>query len=648
MMPISMFTILVLALTSRLGGAFFDKILSGEKILGGELGGGRSASVNELDNCTWPQCTPTCDPCGSRVLSTCYLNYLSEDWFGCQHFFKHSSCFLTRCMCEEGFCAYEVNGRLQCVYEHCDGGGARPPKFQQMQLGEWLLTVAGIDPKDEKFPTPEILFENPEIYILDVAIPLPLGMLVAGVIISSFYVYLSFCGRGMSQFYKRAFIYWKGKRRFNLGRKKKAVAKETEKIFPGWHCPSKRHYEGRLCGSGFLFVLILVISAFTLFDSAFFIVTASRHAQNSLQEVITEFNSTVGIRIRDLTVKVNSLFTNVTELAYDCGNSSTLGGGAQGKIQDLYHSVEGDLNMYNEMIMGYLGNVEAVPELLLQTKSLVANVAKTALWFAITPLALVCFLALGVFASVFVIRCEDNIRNSIRSMIHYMLIYAPCFVFIMLTASVAASLGFFVSTSISHFCTNPEVNAWEYVRWFQNDSMVEQISDHYLLGRRINPIVEYVNLAEKYMDNVEYQYWKFRPHVDAVEWLCLAANGLDLEPIFTGISSTLDTARGILEGPMIWKAVGDSLFRRSLCTDFNLVLVGNSLGQYFVGVILAPLCAYFAHRYLYYYCLYKDDELADELTAGAREELEEEARQELEEEVGDEPSSSRRPLMDWQ
>lgn len=180
----------------------------------------------------------------------------------------------------------------------------------------------------------------------------------------------------------------------------------------------------------------------------------------------------------------------------------------------------------------------------------------------------------------------------------------------MLVTSVCVATLCLVDITVSHFCINPEFNAWRYASHFSNIEIVDQLTDHYLLGREVNPILHYTNTARKYMDNIEYQYWKFRPHFDFLEGLCAASTGIDLEPVFATINTVLDHTDEVLDSRNIWEPLGEGVIRNALCTNLVLVTSLNCLVSYVLGVLLVPVWLIANHIFLLEWSRYMQIRLA--------------------------------------
>ena len=136
---------------------------------------------------------------------------------------------------------------------------------------------------------------------------------------------------------------------------------------------------------------------------------------------------------------------------------------------------------------------------------------------------------------------------------HSLKVAAVAFVLIIIAVASAICAGSGIAIALSHFCMNPDANTLAYAKYYANSFSVDHVSQFYLTGDVVNPVVTMADMGKKYIVGLEGVYQNFKAGIDFTESLCSEpADALNLTILGDEAIEVLTTAKDILQARNIW------------------------------------------------------------------------------------------------
>jgi len=542
------------------------------------------------ETCDWPHCLPKCTACPATKIKPCWGSYI-DSAETCSKYVNNSGCFLGGCLCNPGYCAHEVAaGKYECRLKECTGQGPIPPVFEHTVWMKRFLHFTTGDP----FPVPEE--DSPTdwaAYIGSIVI-LPVLLVTLGLVAACATAFFLCCGYTGHHFIN--------------GRTKKVQPDDSDgDDESGARVVSASRQQGpKKPGHSCLSLLAVIIIGFSLYA-----IVSKHHSDDQMQKDAAQIlgkmlddTDQISAQAVDINRTVTKLLANVGTLVKDCGEENPSLRKIVGKFAEV---LTDDLIYYKSMVNNYTGMVEDIPTKVLAAREFVVDHEFELTVLPLIPLvflATVClFVLFHALSAVltgtdFVCRCCDSgigLRLS-----------AVVFVIIIVSVAAVTGVSSTMGVGFSSFCMDPEYNTMAYVEHASNNSeKMTDIVEFYLSGHGANPVIKMSQMARKYIEGIDNTYKSLYPEFKFGESVCDALKGVNVTVMTIAATEVLIHAETLLKGKSIWPYYKD-LVRTGICTDAVNGLGKTTLFQCILGLILFPITAIMAHKFLVDWSDYED------------------------------------------
>ncbi|CAJ1382997.1 unnamed protein product [Effrenium voratum] len=522
---------------------------------------------------------PHCIPCENRQVGTCYTAGLFGDLGGCDNWKGPTDCFLGKCLCRDGYCADgEVCRPQVCI------AGAEPPPFRK---NRWLRVFSSMSDMDP-FPEYEELQQNYMDYIPQIVVVPALFLVVGTIIAIGTAAYLCCGGSG----YHYSMDFSDARHDENLG----LVSGKTGQPFLTDDEFAKRAWRSRPS------CLPMCCSAMCIFFLCLFGVAARIHSYIRTETVILlslERAEENAIEIANASVTINQTITDLhdalQQIPLSCKTESRA---AKQVLFTFVSNALGAIDQYVDQVYSIVDIVVPVPDQISKFREFAEGQRKVFVRLPLAPLAL-----MAVICGLIVIEAltTEICRNSAfaKCVDSGLRLAAVVFALVIFTVTILVFAETVMMIVLSKFCEDVDHNVLLYVNATTHSisAQIPELANYYIRGSEHNPVVEYDNLATKYINQIQDYYQKASIGLAGLGLACPAFFKLDVNDIAHKARAILTRARGLLAGENIYPYY-TKVVRTGAC-DIIIAGVGWMwLLQIVVGLILFPLCAVLTHRFL--------------------------------------------------
>lgn len=259
--------------------------------------------------------------------------------------------------------------------------------------------------------------------------------------------------------------------------------------------------------------------------------------------------------------------------------------------------IEDMLTEYRVMVANYTRMTQPIPPQIEAAQAWMESHASDLSFAPNIPLIALGTLCVAILGEVFVTICFGS--SSCAGYVDCSLrLAAVAFVLIIIAVATSIFAGSGMAITLSHFCMNPDANTLAYAQFFGNSTHVDDVTQFYITGDVVNPVVTMADMGKKYIDGLEGIYRNFKSGIDFTESLCAeSADALNITNLGDEAIEVLANAKKILQARNIWPLY-QVVVREGVCQDLIRSLSNMVILQCLVGLILFPMCAILAHRFL--------------------------------------------------
>lgn len=569
-------------------------------------------------NYTWPWVYSYCLPCQEKVVGTCFID-------GCYDWRGNVQCRLTRCICDEGFCADTEGtpGLTRCTPQICKRG-PRPlpyvPAFA-VRLFHWL---GG----EIEFPRGTVDPHDPRI----------IAWVVGGLLRNSW-----LCVLGVMAVILTAIAFWQ----YKPPHKRRRVPEDHEdhlkhaRASPEGNPQREGARSPRLAAGLKGLSLsdrdsVLIIEEGADGSPAAFHKVYSRPRARGLLifVVIVAILCGVGTRLRDANWsetmdRVHSLLELARGNAEDL---KALGNKVQrtcNKLNVSMHQISNECTKdpvmsvagpaainataeYVEMVDLLHSTLKELPGMVRSGKRLIESHEFLGFWVPLLPVLLVAFVTGVMISEALVVTCIGSLKFVVWLDQAMRVAIVPYTLLVMLITAFCL-LGFTMASLFSSFCVDVDRNVLSLVGVFterRNLTDVYDLSRFYIEGwGNTNPALSYAKIALQDIDLIYMLYKQFEGIVNAERIVCPPLQAVDVDAIVREAKHILKTCTMLLQPANLYPFY-DKIVREALCRDLVSSLANFPVFTLLIGLAVFPVSAVFTHRYLVHWMLWKQSQVA--------------------------------------
>lgn len=538
-----------------------------------------TSDASELE-CKWPSCMPHCVPCEKKQVGTCYMAGIFGSLGECSTWKGPTDCFLGKCLCKDGYCA---DGDL-CKPQICVRGAA-PPEFVP---NNWLVLFSSMSNMDP-FPDYE---ELTEIYMQHVfqIIPVPVMLLLIGIVVSFATVACICCGGGSGYHYSMDFsnIQHDQAEGFISGKTGRKLISDEEFARRAW---KKRP----ACLPMFCTALLIFLMCFA--GIYFRVVNYMRSERLILKNLQRAEDNAVEIADACLTINqtISQLHDNLLQIPLSCKTDNKM---AKQILYTFTSNALGAIDDYVDQVYSIVDIVVPIPDQIKKFREFASGQRPTSVRLPLAPLGLMAAICALIVLEATMTTCCRN--SSITKCVDAGLkLAAALFSLIILVVAILICVETILMIILSKFCEDVDHNVLSYINstTYNISGVIPEIANYYIRGAEKNPVMEYDALARKYINQIQDYYDKAKIGLAGFGLACPAFFKLDVDDIAIKARQILDRAKNLLKGNNIYPYYRQ-VVRKGIC---NVVIAGVGwmwLLQVVTGLILFPLCAILTHKFL--------------------------------------------------
>lgn len=336
-----------------------------------------------------------------------------------------------------------------------------------------------------------------------------------------------------------------------------------------------------------LCLTLVLLKAYQDLQKTFSLIDDTLHEAHGDAVILAEQGHTINST-------AHSFADNLGTLASHCGDSLLLS-----PFTSTF------MNSTGAMVTEYIGVVGDMDAQLAEGPSTIAGMRQALqenrhffAWGPLLPVALISLVCLGIVIEAFVVEMLDS--SSVAFEIDFTLRVATWFfaVIIVIVASVGAG-ELFAANFLSLFCLNVDENVLHATKALDNGTGLFNISQHYIIGKGYNPLTQTLQGADKMIFDIQTEY-------DGMESMLSFLGKVAMCPLtsFVHVNKIASSALQLLTQlqPLVHNAhiypYYEKVVRQGMCGTVIHALGWILVAQISIGLVLFPLCIYFAHQFL--------------------------------------------------